>query len=230
MRDVTERHRDEHRLKEQEQKVRASLAEKEALLKEIHHRVKNNLQIIASLLDLQSEFLDQADTKAVLVEMKTRVRSIASIHELLYTAADFSRIEFRRFVDKLVQDVIVVHHQPASQVGVEIEAELALLQMTQAVPCGLMINELLTNALKHAFPEGRQGHIKISFRSNETHWRLEVSDDGVGLSADINPESVNSMGFQLIQLLVQQLNGGLTVVRDHGTQFVITFPRNSPST
>jgi two-component system CheB/CheR fusion protein len=227
MRDVTERYWAEHRLKDQEQKLRASLAEKEALLKEIHHRVKNNLQIIASLLDLQSEFLDQADTKAVLVEMNTRVRSIAAIHELLYTASDFSRIEFRRFVDKLVQDVLALHRQDATPVEVEIETQSALLEMTQAVPCGLIVNELLTNALKHAFPEGRQGTIKVSFGWDQTDWRLEVSDNGIGLPADVLPDRVNSMGFQLIQLLVQQLNGGLVVTRHAGTQFVIKFPRTS---
>ena len=229
MRDVTERHLAEHRLKDQEQKLRASLAEKEALLKEIHHRVKNNLQIIASLLDLQSEFLDQVDTKDVLVEMKTRVRSIAAIHELLYTAADFSRIEFRRFVDKLAQDVIAVHRRRASQVRVEIEIESGMLEMAQAVPCGLIVNELLTNALKHAFPEGRQGTIKVSFGSDETHWRLEVCDDGIGLPTDIDLQNVNSMGLQLIHLLVQQLGGSLNVVRDSGTQFIISFPQDSPS-
>jgi two-component system CheB/CheR fusion protein len=229
MRDVTERHRAEHQLKEQEQQLRASLAEKDALLKEIHHRVKNNLQIIASLLDLQSEFLDQVDTKAVLEEMKTRVRSIAAIHELLYTAADFYRIEFRRFVDKLVQDVIAVHRQRATQVRVEIRTESVLLEMAQAVPCGLIVNELLTNALKHAFPDGRQGNIRVSFSSDETHWRLEVSDDGIGLSTDIDLENANSMGLQLIQLLVQQLNGSMNVVRDSGTQFIFSFPRNPRS-
>jgi len=225
MRDVTERYWAEHRLKDQEQKLRASLAEKEALLKEIHHRVKNNLQIIASLLDLQSEFLSQADTKAVLVEMNTRVRSIAAIHELLYTASDFSRIEFRRFVDKLAQDVISLHRKGSTNVNVEIETESALLEMTQAVPCGLIVNELLTNALKHAFPEGRQGTIQVSFGGDQTDWRLEVSDNGIGLPADVLPDRVNSMGFQLIQLLVQQLNGGLELTRNSGTQFVIKFPR-----
>ncbi|HWE86811.1 MAG TPA: chemotaxis protein CheB [Terracidiphilus sp.] len=226
IRDVTERHRAELQLKEQEHQLRASLAEKDALLKEIHHRVKNNLQIIASLLDLQSEFLDRVDTKVVLEEMKTRVRSIAAIHELLYTATDFSRIEFRRFVDKLVQDVIAVHRQRATRVRVKIETESALLEMAQAVPCGLIVNELLTNALKHAFPEGRQGNVKISFGSDETHWRLEVSDDGIGLPADVDLQNVNSMGLQLIQLLVQQLNGSMNVVRDSGTQIAISFPQN----
>jgi two-component system CheB/CheR fusion protein len=227
MRDITEPHQAELRLKDQEQKLRASLAEKEALLKEIHHRVKNNLQIIASLLDLQSEFLNRADSKEVLLEMKTRVRSIAAIHELLYAASDFSRIEFRRFVEKLAQDVIAVHRQHATHVEVEIDAEAVLLDMTQAVPCGLIVNELLTNALKHAFPQGQPGKIKVSFGSDQTHWRLEVGDDGIGLPADIDPGNVNSMGFQLIQLLAQQLGGSLDAVRDAGTRFVIRFPRNA---
>jgi two-component system CheB/CheR fusion protein len=225
MRDITEAHRAELRLKGHEQKLRRSLAEKEALLKEIHHRVKNNLQIIASLLDLQSEFLNQADAKGVLVEMKTRVRSIAAIHELLYTATDFSRIEFRRFVEKLAQDVIAVHRRHATQVGIEIHAESVLLDMTQAVPCGLIVNELLTNALKHAFPQGRSGKITVSFGPDQKDWRLEVSDDGIGLRADIDLENVNSMGFQLIHLLVQQLRGTMNVDRDSGTRFVICFPR-----
>jgi PAS domain S-box-containing protein len=227
MRDITEPHRAELQLKDQDQRLRASLAEKEALLKEIHHRVKNNLQMIASLLDLQSEFLGQEDTKDVLVEMKTRVRSIAAIHELLYTAADFSRIEFRRFVEKLAQDVIAVQRKHATQVEVEIHAESVFLDMTQAVPCGLIVNELLTNALKHAFPQGRSGKIEVSFGSEQKNWRLEVGDDGIGLPAGIDPGNVNSMGFQLMQLLAQQLNGSLEVVRDAGTRFVIRFPRNA---
>jgi PAS domain S-box-containing protein len=227
MRDITEARRAEIRLKDQEQKLRASLAEKEALLKEIHHRVKNNLQIIASLLDLQSEFLEEADTKDVLLEMKTRVRSIAAIHELLYAAKDFSRIEFRRFVEKLAQDVIAVHRQHAAQVEIKIDAESALLDMTQAVPCGLIVNELLTNSLKHAFPDGRPGKIDVSFGSDQSGWRLEVNDNGIGLHADIDPENVNSMGLQLVQLLVQQLSGSLHVVRDSGTRFIIIFPRKS---
>lgn len=227
MRDITESHRAEIRLKDQEQKLRASLAEKDVLLKEIHHRVKNNLQIIASLLDLQSEFLDQADSKAVLLEMKTRVRSIAAIHELLYKAADFSRIEFRPFVEKLAQDVIAVHRRHASQVEIEFDAESVLLDMTQAVPCGLIVNELLTNAFKHAFPEGHSGKIRVSFGSDGKNWRLEVSDDGIGLPANIDLANVNSMGFQLIQLLAQQLGSSLDVIREAGTRFVLRFPRSA---
>jgi len=227
MRDITESHNAELRLKDQEQKLRVSLAEKEALLKEIHHRVKNNLQIIASLLDLQSEFLDHAGSREVLLEMKTRVRSIAAIHELLYTAADFSRIEFRRFVEKLAQDVIAVHRLHATKVEVEIHVESAFLDITQAVPCGLIVNELLVNALKHAFPKGRSGKISVGFDSDQTNWRLEVSDDGIGLPADIDPAHVNSMGFQLIHLLAQQVGGSVDVIRDAGTRFAISFPRNA---
>lgn len=226
MRDITESHRARLQLQEQDQKLRASLAEKEALLKEIHHRVKNNLQIITSLLDLQTEFISQADSKEVLQEMKTRVRSIAAIHELLYRATDFSRIDFRGFVNKLAQDVIAVHRRHAAQVDVRIDADSTLLDMAQAVPCGLAVNELLTNALKHAFPEGRSGKIHISFGPDQANWRLEVSDDGIGLPAAMNPGNVNSMGFQLIQLLVQQLDGNLEVNRGAGTSFVINFPRD----
>ncbi len=229
IRDVTERHRADQQLKLQDKQLRSSLAEKEALLKEVHHRVKNNLQIIASLLDLQSEFLNQVDMKDALIEMKTRVRSIAAIHELLYTAADFSRIEFRSFVDKLARDVIAVHRQFSSRVQVETDTESALLEMSQAVPCGLIVNELLTNALKHAFPDGRRGKIKVSFGANENNWQLKVSDDGIGLPAEFDPQNMNPMGLQLIQLLVLQLAGSMDVVRDVGTQFTISFPQKLPS-
>lgn len=229
MRDVTERHQAEHQLQEQQRQLRASLAEKEVLLKEIHHRVKNNLQIIASLLGLQSEFVENAEARKLLSEMNTRVRSIAAIHELLYAAGDFSRIEFSRYVDKLVRDVIALYGSSTPHVQVSVEAEPLLLQITEAVPCGLIVNELLTNAFKHAFPEGRPGQIKVIFHSAEAECLLEVRDNGIGLPENIDPHTMNTMGLQLLHLLVQQLSGTLDVTRDSGTQFAIRFPRKLPA-
>ncbi len=229
MRDVTVRHQAERQLQEQERQLRASLAEKEVLLKEVHHRVKNNLQIIASLLSLQSEFVENAEGKKLLSGMNTRVRSIAAIHELLYAAGDFSRIEFSRYVDNLVRDVVALYGRRATEVHVSIEAEPILLQITEAVPCGLIVNELLTNAFKHAFPEGRPGQIKIKFHSAEAECLLEVGDNGVGLPQNIDPQNMNTMGFQLLNLLVQQLAGTLVVTRDSGTRFAISFPRKMPA-
>ena len=225
MRDVTERHHAERQLHEQQRQLRQSLAEKDVLLKEIHHRVKNNLQIIASLLSLQSEFVEDAEGKKMLTEMNTRVRSIASIHELLYAAGDFSRIEFSRYVNNLVRDVIALNGKRATQVQVAIEAEPLLVQLTEAVPCGLIVNELLTNAFKHAFPEGRPGQIQVVFHAADSECLLEVADDGIGLPEYIDPRSTNSMGFQLLHLLIQQLNGTLAVTRETGTRFAIRFPR-----
>jgi two-component sensor histidine kinase len=187
--------------------------------------VKNNLQIIASLLSLQSEFVEDAEGKKMLREMNTRVRSIASIHELLYAAGDFSRIEFSQYVNHLVRDVIALHGKRAAQVQVDIDAEPLLVQLTEAVPCGLIVNELLTNAFKHAFPEGRPGKIKVVFQAADSECLLEIADDGIGLPENIDPRSTNSMGFQLLHLLVQQLNATLAVTRDRGTRFAIRFPR-----
>ncbi len=225
MRDVTNRHQAELQLHEQQEQLRQSLAEKDVLLKEIHHRVKNNLQIIASLLSLQSEFVEDAEGKKMLREMNTRVRSIASIHELLYAAGDFSRIEFKAYLDNLVRDVIALHGKRATQVQVAIEADPLFLQLTEVVPCGLIVNELLTNAFKHAFPEGRTGHVSVMFRSADGECLLEVGDDGIGLPENLDPQNTNSMGFQLLDLLVQQLKGTLAVTRDRGTRVAIRFPR-----
>jgi two-component system CheB/CheR fusion protein len=229
MRDVTERRKADEQLVEQERLLRASLAEKEVLLKEIHHRVKNNLQIIASLLNLQSEFVADAAAKAMLAEMNTRVRSIAAIHELLYAAGDLSRIEFGRYVKALVRDVVAVHGSRGNDIRVDVESESIPLEITQAVPSGLIVNELLTNALKHAFPESRRGLIKISFRAPGTECVLEFSDDGIGLPENIDPQNVNSLGFQLVHLLVQQLDGRLAFTRNAGTTITIAFPRRMPA-
>jgi two-component sensor histidine kinase len=161
----------------------------------------------------------------MLSEMNTRVRSIASIHELLYAAGDFSRIEFSQYVNNLVRDVIALYGRRATHVQVGIDAEPLLVRLTEAVPCGLIVNELLTNAFKHAFPEGRPGQIHVAFHAADGECLLEVSDDGIGLPENIDPQSTNSMGFQLLHLLVQQVKGTLAVTRGNGTRLSIRFPR-----
>ena len=217
MRDVTERHQAEHQLHEQDRQLRASLAEKEVLLKEIHHRVKNNLQIIASLLTCSRNLSRMPDGKRMLSGMNTRVRSIAAIHELLYAASDFSRIEFSGYVNNLVRDVVGLYGRRATQVHVSIEADPILLQITEAVPCGLIVNELLTNALKHAFPEGRPGKIKIKFHSTDGECLLEVGDNGVGLPQNIDPQNMKPWGFSSCICWIISSRERLVVTRDSGT-------------
>ncbi len=215
--DITERQRAENQL-------RTSLREKEVLLKEIHHRVKNNLQIIASLLNLQAEHLVDARTQAILEEMNTRVRSIAAIHEMLYGAPDLSRIEFSQYLVRLTKDVSSVYSAHARAVRVNVTAEPLWLELTQAVPSGLIVNELVSNSLKHAFPGKREGVVEVAFRSSDSRCFLEVSDNGVGLPPDVDLEDPQSMGLRLLNLLMSQLGGVMEVDRSKGTRFAIAFP------
>ncbi len=215
--DITDR-------KRSDQQIRTSLREKEVLLKEVHHRVKNNLQIIASLLNLQAEYLADEKTQAILEEMNSRVRSIAAIHEMLYRAPDLSRVEFARYLNLLAKDLTSIFSANARGVRVNVNSGPTWLEVTQAVPCGLIVNELLTNSLKHAFPERRQGAVEISFERLDGQYVLEVADNGVGVPDQVDLQSAKSMGFQLLGLLVQQLKGSVQMDRSSGTRFIITFP------
>jgi two-component sensor histidine kinase len=136
-----------------------------------------------------------------------------------------SRIEFALYLKTLSKDLTSFYSQRSDGVRIEIDSEEILLDITQAVPCGLIVNELLTNGFKHAFPERQRGLIKISFRCAEKECRLDVTDDGIGLPENVDPQSASSMGFQLLSLLVQQLKGSLEIDRFSGTRFTITFPR-----
>ena len=216
--DITERQKADRQL-------RASLREKEVLLKEIHHRVKNNLQVIASLLSLQAECLDDTVARGMLEQMNTRVRSIAAIHEMLYGAVDLSRIDFSTYLKRLADDLTSVYSDQISGVHVSVESGSVLLDITQAVPCGLMVNELLTNSFKHAFLDRQSGRIEISFQCTEQDCVLEVADDGIGLPAGVELRNSKSMGLQLLSLLTRQIKAHVEVDRSSGTRFNVIFPR-----
>ncbi len=216
--DITERQRADRQL-------RASLREKEVLLKEIHHRVKNNLQVISSLLSLQAESLDDPFARGMLEQMNTRVRSIAAIHEVLYGAADFSRIDFSTYLNRLANDLTAVYSDQIGGVSVSVEAGPILLDITQAVPCGLIVNELLTNSFKHAFRNKASGKVEISFECIDQVCALQVADDGVGLPDDVALQNSKSMGLQLFSLLVMQIKAEVDVDRSAGTRFKVVFPR-----
>jgi PAS domain S-box-containing protein len=220
MRDITER-------RNVEVQIRSSLREKEILLKEIHHRVKNNLQMIASLLSLQSEHLGHSKAVELMEDMKSRVRSIAAIHEMLYGSADLSRIDFAGYLNALAKDLLSFYSATASRVQLNIHSDPAFLEITQAVPCGLIVNELLTNSFRHAFPDSRAGVIEVSFSCPAEECKLEISDNGIGLPPDLAPQNSASMGFQLLMLLIQQIKGRLTVGRGPGTRFTILFTRKA---
>jgi two-component system response regulator len=213
--DITER-------KEAEEQIRRSLREKEVLLKEIHHRVKNNMQIISSLLNLQaSGIIDQA-ARDVLKESQQRVRSMALIHENLYQSDNFSEIDLNDYIRSIV--VHLFHSYCKSGISSAIDIASIRLNLDAAIPCGLIINELVSNALKYAFPDAASGTITISIgRSGDGNVYLDVSDDGIGIPPVLDIASIQTLGLQLVNSLVQQLQGTLEITGTSGTRVHIEF-------
>jgi PAS domain S-box-containing protein len=220
-RDITDR-------KLAEEQIKASLSEKEILLKEIHHRVKNNLQIIKSLLSLQSRKIQDEELLKLFNDSQNRIRAIALIHEKLYQSKDLSSIDFSEYIKTMVQELYSTYSENRVSITLNTELESILLNIQQAIPCGLILNELLTNAFKYAFPDGwgTQGQITISLlRDNNERIVLIVSDNGVGIPEDIDIEKVDSLGLQLVTLLARdQLDGEIKLERESGTRFTITLP------
>jgi len=215
IRDINER-------KRAEEQIRTSLREKELLLSEIHHRVKNNLQIVSSLLSLQSDYVTDADALAMFRESQQRVKSMALIHEKLYESEDFAHIDFSDYLAALSSHLISSYQRPS--VRLLIEGCTTSVDITTAIPCGLIVNELVTNAFEHAFPDGREGTITVSLCMDDagTHV-LSVSDDGVGFPEDLDFRNTKSLGLQLVTALVNQLDGTIDLSRENGTAFVISF-------
>lgn len=215
--DITER-------KLAEEKLRASLEEKEILLKETHHRVKNNLQIISSLLNLQTEAIKDPTDRALLKESQNRIKSMALIHEQLYRSSSLAAIDFKDYVNMLAAETMRSYAK--ENVGLELDIAPVQFNLDSAIPCGLIIHELLSNALKHAFPDQREGLIRIQLKSdNENTLILIVNDNGIGLPMGIDLNNTSSLGFQLIVTLTNQLQGNITVERNGGTSIVVTFPK-----
>ena len=215
--DITERKQAEKHLKE-------SVQEKEILLKEIHHRVKNNLQVISSLLNLQANRVTDARTLQALGDSQARVRSMALIHEKLYQSQSLARIDFGEYVKSLATDLFRSYQRNFKGIRLNVQVDEVTLGLDQAVSCGLILNELMTNALKYAFPDGRNGTIWVELRANSEHvLSLRVADDGVGIPADVDVLKTDSLGLQLVNSLVGQLDGNLELERSNGTTFRISF-------
>lgn len=209
-----------------ETRIRAALDEKEILLKEVHHRVKNNLQIISSLLNLQSAQIPDPKTKDALRESQNRVRSMALIHEKLYQSTDLVRVDFGAYLQNLVNNLVQSYRGKSEKVMVQIHAQSITLDIDAAIPCGLIVNELVSNGLKYAFPENREGCIEISCHQlSNGRYRLVVRDDGVGLPANFDITKSSSLGFKLVTSLVKQLDGNLTMGTTHGVCYEINFTR-----
>jgi len=214
--DITERKLSEERLKE-------SLHEKEVLLKEVHHRVKNNMQIISSLLHLQLSGIDQEPVRQILTESQNRIKSIALVHERIYMSDDLARIDFKEYMKSLSAQLLYSYSTSMRLVNLTVVGDPIHLGVDQAVPCGLIMNELVSNSLKHAFPGYRGGTIKIHLRDGSTN-QIIIEDDGVGMPENFCLTQVQSMGMQLVAALVDQLDGTITLDRSDGTRFTITFP------
>jgi two-component sensor histidine kinase/PAS domain-containing protein len=211
----------------QQEKLEANLREKETLLKEVHHRVKNNLQIISSLLNLQSETIQDADAKEKYRESLGRVKSMALIHELLYQTKNLSNLKANQYLNELVKFITETYNlNKKVSVKLSVDPLIKRIEMNKAIPCGLIINELVSNAFKYAFGKSKNGEIKIEFKVLKNHpfnYRLGVRDNGTGLPAKLNSLQPNTLGLQLVQSLTSQLDGELRIKNSNGAIFEIDF-------
>jgi len=206
-----------------EQIIKASLHEKEILLKEIHHRVKNNLQIISSMLRLQSDQTDSQTISAFVNASQSRIHLMALIHEMLYKSENLAQVRFAEYVQSLVTHFKGMSYSFKKEVKIKIDVEAIHLDIDAAIPCGLILNELVSNSLEHAFPDDRHGIIQIRFSKDRDGYVLCVEDDGIGLAEDISLTNTDSLGLKLVSALVLQLGGEHSVERSGGTRISISF-------
>lgn len=216
--DVTEQ-------KESEEKLRDSIKEKEILLKEVHHRVKNNLQIISSLFSLTSSKVENENDRRVFMESQNRIKSIALIHETIYGTSDLANVDFQKYTTDLVSNLLGTFGILPGQIHPKIDVTEAEFDIDVAIPCGMIINELITNSLKHAFSYGEKGEVKVNLNVKNNFYILEVSDDGKGLSKDFDIYDTDSLGLQIVATLVNQLSGVLDINGDNGTKYTIKFKK-----
>jgi PAS domain S-box-containing protein len=217
LRDITDR-------KRAEEQIKSSLKEKEVLLQEIHHRVKNNMQIISSLLNLQSGHIKDDKVRDMFKMSRDRIKSMALIHEKLYQSEDLAKINFAQYIRSLTIHLLHTYNASADRIKLNADVRDVFLDINKAIPCGLILNELVSNSLKHAFPQDRTGNICIQFRAgNNGDVRLEVSDDGIGFSDKVDFEKPDSLGLQLVNDLVEQLGGKLELNSRSGTSYQISF-------
>jgi len=208
--------------------IRNALREKEVMLREIHHRVKNNLQVISSLLKLQAMQVSDAAVRDVFTKSRNRVQSIALVHEKLYQSKDLSHVDFAAYVHVLVEGLFRTHEAEERGISPAIGVSALEVPVDAAIPCGLIINELVTNALKHGFPGGRTGSVEVAFqRLDPDRMELRVIDDGIGIPAEIDPRRSTTLGLDLVFTFADQLGAEVCVQRDRGTGFVLRFPCRS---
>jgi len=209
-----------------EQKITNSLKEKEVLLKEVHHRVKNNLQVISSILNLQTAYIKDKNTLNILKESQNRIKTMAFIHESLYQTKDFSSIKFSEYVEKLAKNIIYSYSLPSKKIGLKLDVNNVFLTLDQAISCGLIINELASNTLKHGFPTSSEGdELYIGLTDDKGSLTIEVKDNGIGFPKELNFRNTETLGLQLVMTLVEQISGTIKLDITTGTQFLVKFKR-----
>jgi len=214
----------ERKRREAEEFLKKSLEEKEVLLREVHHRVKNNMQIISSILRMQSRTIDDPKLKDFLQESQNRIHSMALIHENLYNNDTLANIKFSNYVQSLSGNIARTFANQKATVRFDFQIEDAYLPIDAAIPCGLIINELISNSFKYAFVDRTQGLICIHFnRQPNDHYRLTVCDDGGGIAKDLDITKTKSLGLKIIHKLVKQIDGEMETDFSNGTKFIITF-------
>ncbi|OGF27218.1 hypothetical protein A2331_03545 [Candidatus Falkowbacteria bacterium RIFOXYB2_FULL_34_18] len=216
--DVTEK-------KENQKKIQDNLEEKEALLKELHHRVKNNMQIIYSLLNTQVSKIKDEEALEIIKESKNQIKSMLLIHESLYQSNNLAGINLKEYIEDLADNLFVAYGTDRDLVHYDIKINSAELNIEKAIPCALIINELISNCLKHAFPGKRKGNIEIKLSSVGRGYELEICDDGIGLDCEPNLEDIKSIGLDLVSTLTKQLGGILDIISSGGTKIKISFPK-----
>ncbi len=209
--------------KEAEKRIKASLYEKELLLQEIHHRVKNNLQIMSSLLRLQSSHFKDQKVQNIFKESENRIKAMAIIHNKLYNNPEYDRVDFEDYIKTLTQNLFLSYGESTDSILLEIQVEDVFLNIDTAIPCGLIINELVSNSLKYAFPDNRKGKITVNMHFDNGDLMLLAKDDGIGVDKDILSKNHKTLGLKLVQLLTSQMDGTVELDTSRGTEFKIRF-------
>ncbi|MEO8358904.1 MAG: response regulator [Vicinamibacteria bacterium] len=214
----------EQQVQERTADLQSSLREREVLLKEVHHRVKNNLQIMISFLRLESRRTNHEPTRSVLTDMENRIRAMAALHEALYRSSNFNDIDLRSYIEQVTRNLKLSMGKSADRIRFNLDLVSVNVRLDEAVPCGLIVNELVSNTVKHAFPAERPGEVRVELtRTGESGLRLRVSDDGVGLPADLSARRGASLGLQLVSDLARQLGGELKIGEGPEAVFEVTM-------
>ena len=216
--------RDRTAQRQLEEELRASLREKEVLLKEIHHRVKNNLQVISSVLSLQSDTIREREAVAAFQDSQARIHSMALIHEILYQSSNLAQVNLAAYTRRLAEELLHSYQVEPERLRLVVETDEVWLSAEKAMPCGLILNELVANCLQHAFPDGRSGTVRVTLRAEAaSQVILSVGDSGVGFPAGVDFRHTESLGLQLMCVLTEQLGGTITLDSSEGTRFTIRF-------